>query len=226
MVPFLPRSTFSCTLALAAVGFAWNPPHLRDCVDASPSDIAAPLPGMSFHIFLRMEDAGLPVSGSATQLLAECSRPGERLSLGDVDPVERLGLTAAGILPGYPFSCRASNRLGGYWAGHLKYLYWKPANLRGPERRWFLHPSVSHRETILNVASEHVMLAGGVCLACVPPLPNNSPDRAWPDSAPPLGMLSTLVEWAVMRLLRSSFVEIRPVHIILTNLRQRRCPVP
>ena len=54
------------------------------------------------------------------------------------------------------------------------------------------------------------MLAGGVCLACVPPLPNNSPDRAWPDSAPPLGMLSTLVEWGVMRLLRSSFVEMRP----------------
>ena len=63
---------------------------------------------------------------------------------------------------------------------------------------------------ILNVASEHAMLASGVCLACVPPLPNNSPDRAWPDSALPLGMPSTLVEWGVMRLLRSSFVEMRP----------------
>ena len=94
--------------------------------------------------------------------------------------------------------------------GILKSLYWKPANRRGPERRWFLHPSVCHRENILHVASEHVMLAGGVCLACVPPLPNNSPDRAWPDSAPPLGMPSTLVEWGVMCLLRSSFVEMRP----------------
>ena len=96
------------------------------------------------------------------------------------------------------------NSPGGYWAGYLKSLYWKPANLRGPERRWFLHSSVSHRENILNVASEHVMLAGGVCLACVPPLPNNSPDRAWPDLAPPLGMPSTLVEWGVMRLPLSS----------------------
>ena len=94
--------------------------------------------------------------------------------------------------------------------GYLKSLYSKPASLRGPERRWFLHPSVSHRENILNVASEHVMLTGGVCLACVAPLPNNSPDRAWLDSAPPLGMPSTLVEWGVMRLLRSSFVEMLP----------------
>ena len=62
----------------------------------------------------------------------------------------------------------------------------------------------------LNVASEHVMLAGGVCLACVPSLSNNSPGRAWPDSAPPLGMPSTLVESEVMRHLRSSFVEMRP----------------
>ena len=38
MVPFLPRSTFSCTLALAVGGFSGNPPHLRDCVGASLSD--------------------------------------------------------------------------------------------------------------------------------------------------------------------------------------------
>ena len=69
------------------------------------------------------------------------------------------------------------------------------------------------------------MLAAGVCLACVPPLPNNSPDRAWPDSAPPLGMPSTLVEWGVMRLLLSSLRrDATRVHIILTN-RERRCPV-
>ena len=92
----------------------------------------------------------------------------------------------------------------------LEIFVLEPANRRCPERRWFLHPSVCHRENILHVASEHVMLAGGVCLACVPPLPNNSPDRAWPDSAPPLGMPSTLVEWGVMRLLRSIFVEMRP----------------
>ena len=85
MVPFLPRSTFSCVLALAVGGFAWNPPHFRDCVGASPSDDAAPLPGMSFQTFLRMGDAGLPVSSSATQLLAECSRPGERLSLPSME---------------------------------------------------------------------------------------------------------------------------------------------
>ena len=71
-------------------------------------------------------------------------------------------------------------------------------------------PPLCHRKNILHAASEHVMFAGGVCLACVPPLPNNSPDRAWPDSAPHLGMPSTLVEWGVMRLLRSSFVEMRP----------------
>ena len=56
---------------------------------------------------------------------------------------------------------------------------------------------------ILNVASEHAMLAGGVCLACMPPLPNNSPDRAWPDSGLPLGMPSTLVEWGVIRFSRA-----------------------
>ena len=62
------------------------------------------------------------------------------------------------------------------------------------------------------------MLAGGVCLACVPPLPNNSPDRAWPDSAPPLGMPFTLVEWGVMRLLLSSLCrDATRVHIILTT---------
>ena len=84
MVPFLPRSTFSCTLALAVGGSSGNPPHLRDCVGALPSD-AAPLPSMSFQTFLRMGDAGLPVSSSATQLLAECSRPGERLSLPSME---------------------------------------------------------------------------------------------------------------------------------------------
>ena len=69
------------------------------------------------------------------------------------------------------------------------------------------------------------MLAAGVCLACVPPLPNNSPDRAWPDSAVPLGMPFTLVEWGVMRLLLSSLRrDATRVHIILTN-RERRCPV-
>ena len=69
------------------------------------------------------------------------------------------------------------------------------------------------------------MLAAGVCLACVPPLPNNSLDRAWPDSAPPLGMPSTLVEWGVMRLLLSSLRrDATRVHIILTN-REKRCPV-
>ena len=79
---------------------------------------------------------------------------------------------------------------------------------------------------VLNVAPEHVMLAGGVCLACVPPLPNNSPDRTWPDSAPPLGMTSTLVEWGVMRLLLSSLRrDAARVYIILTYHRQRRCPV-
>ena len=70
------------------------------------------------------------------------------------------------------------------------------------------------------------MLAGGVGLACVPPLPNNSPDRAWPESAPPLGMPSTLVEWGVMRLLLSFLRrDAARVHIILTYHRQRRCPV-
>ena len=69
------------------------------------------------------------------------------------------------------------------------------------------------------------MLGAGVCLACVPPLSNNSPDRAWPDSAPPLGMPSTLVEWGVMHLLLSSLRrDATRVHIILTN-RERRCPV-
>ena len=69
------------------------------------------------------------------------------------------------------------------------------ANLRDSERGWFLHPSVSHRDFFSNVAYEHVMFAGAVCLACVPPLPNfNSPDRAWPDSAPPVSTPPTLVE--------------------------------
>ena len=85
MVPFLSRSTFSCTLALAVGGFSWNLPHVRDCVGASPSDDAAPLPSMSFQTFLRMEDAGLPVSSNATQLLEECSHPGERLSLPSME---------------------------------------------------------------------------------------------------------------------------------------------
>ena len=94
--------------------------------------------------------------------------------------------------------------------GMLKHLYWKPSNLGGPERRWFLHPPVSHRENIFECRIRTVILAGGVCLAYVLPLPNNSPDSAWPDSAPPLGMPSTLVEWGVMRLLRSSYVGMRP----------------
>ena len=95
------------------------------------------------------------------------------------------------------------------------------ANLRGPERRWFLHPSDSHRENILNVASEHVMLSGGVCLACVPPLPNNSPDRAWPDSTP----LSVAI-YVVCRVGSNApspeFLhrDATKVHII-----RRRCPV-
>ena len=98
-------------------------------------------------------------------------------------------------------------------------------NLRGPARRWFLHPSVSHRENILNVVSEHVMLSGGVCLACVPPLPNNSPDRAWPDSAP----LSVAIYVCGVGGNAPSPEFFRrdatKVHIILTDLRQRRCPV-
>ena len=45
-------------------------------------------------------------------------------------------------------------------------------------------------------ASKYVMFASGMYLACVPPLPNlDSPDHAWPDSASPLGMIPTLVEW-------------------------------
>ena len=73
-VPFLPRSTFNCMLALANGGLSWNPPHLRDCVGASLSDDSAPLPGISFHTLLRMKDAGLPVSSSATQLLVRSAR--------------------------------------------------------------------------------------------------------------------------------------------------------
>ena len=70
------------------------------------------------------------------------------------------------------------------------------ANLRDPERGRFFHPSVSHRDFFSDVAYEHVMFAGAVCLACVPPLPKfYSPDRAWPDSAPPVSTPSTLVEW-------------------------------
>ena len=85
MVPFLPRSTFSCTLALAVGGFSWTPPHFWDCVGASPSDDTAPLPGMTFQTVLEMEDAGVPASRSATQLLAECLRPGERSSLPSME---------------------------------------------------------------------------------------------------------------------------------------------
>ena len=99
MVPFLPRSTFSRTLVLVVSSFLWNSPRLRDCVGTSSSDDTAPLSSMSFHIFLRMKDAGLPVSSRATQLLVRS------------DPVERLLLAAAGILPGNPFSRRASTPL-------------------------------------------------------------------------------------------------------------------
>ena len=69
------------------------------------------------------------------------------------------------------------------------------------------------------------MLPGGVCLACVPPLPNNSPGRAWPDSAPlsvaiyVCGVGSNAPSSELLR--RDS----TKVHIILTDLRQRRCPV-
>ena len=68
------------------------------------------------------------------------------------------------------------------------------------------------------------MLAGGVCLACVPPLPNNSPGRAWPDSAP----LSVVIYVCGVgsnapspELLRRDATK---VHIILTDLWQGRCP--
>ena len=43
-------------------------------IGASPSGDAAPLLGMSFHTFLRMEDAGLPMSSSATQLVSRSAR--------------------------------------------------------------------------------------------------------------------------------------------------------
>ena len=70
------------------------------------------------------------------------------------------------------------------------------ANLMDPERGRFFHPSVSHRDFFSDVAYEHVMFAGAVCLACVPPLPNfYSPDRGWPDSAPPVSTPPTFVEW-------------------------------
>ena len=71
------------------------------------------------------------------------------------------------------------------------------------------------------------------CRWCVPgvcatSLPNfNSPNRVWPDSAPPLSMTPTLAcGVGVMHLLQSSLRrDATRVHIIFTNLQQRICPV-
>ena len=106
-----------------------------------------------------------------------------------------------------PTALQLSRRILG---GSLKSLYWKPANLRGPERRWFLHPSVvigkifciSHQ----NMSCWPVVYAWLVCrLSLIIRRTAHGPTRHHLS-----GMPSTLVEWGVMRLLRSSFVEMRP----------------
>ena len=77
-----------------------------------------------------------------------------------------------------------------------EFLYLESCGPEGSRAKMVPPPLCFSSGNISSVASEHVMLAGGVCLACVPPLPNlNSPDRVWPDSAPLLGMPSTLVVW-------------------------------
>ena len=69
------------------------------------------------------------------------------------------------------------------------------------------------------------MLSGGVCLACMPPLSNDSRDRVWPDSAP----LSVAIYVCGVGSNAPSPEFLRrdatKVHIILTDLWQRRCPV-
>ena len=78
-----------------------------------------------------------------------------------------------------------------------------------------------------NAASKYVMFAGVVYLACVPSLPNlNSPDHVWPDAATTSRLDTYACGEGVMRLLRSvSRRDATRVHIIFTNLWQRRCPV-
>ena len=80
---------------------------------------------------------------------------------------------------------------------------------------------------IVNVASEHVMLAGGVCRACVPPLP------IFQFAGPCMARLGTTSRHAtyargvgVIRHLRNSLPrDATRIHIILAN-RRRRYPVP
>ena len=122
-------------LALAVGGFSGNPPHLRYCVGASPSDDAAPLSSMSFQTFLRVEDAGLPVSSSATQLLAKCSHPGERFSLPSMETSIQSNVLPLRPLESFQvvLSPTALRRFQEDIGRDL--LYWKPASLSGPEQR-------------------------------------------------------------------------------------------
>ena len=104
---------------------------------------------------------------------------------------------------------------------------WNPANLRGPERKWFLHPSVSRREVFWmshqNISCWPVVCAWRVCrlsliwirrIAHGPTRHHLSAChlRKWGGSNTPSP--SSLRRDATSR-----------VHIILANLWQRRCSV-
>ena len=150
-------------------GFPWNPPHLRDCVGASPSDDAAPLPGISLHTFLRMKDAGLPVSSSATQLLVRSARGnGERLSLRSIEtPIQ------SNVFPLRPLgSFQVIHSLAALQlhlrmrGGILGTFVLKSCEPEGSRTKMVPPPLYFSSENILNVESERVMLTGGVPGVC------------------------------------------------------------
>ena len=155
---------------------------------------------------------GCPSQSCYTTFGTERSRLGERLSLRSMEtPIQSNVLTLRSLrsfqVIHSPAALQLHLRIRG---GILGTFLLETCEPEGSKAEMVPPPLCFSSGNILNVASEHAMLVSGACLACVPPLPYNSPDRAWPDSALPLGMPSTLLEWGVMRLLRSSFVEMRP----------------